>query len=276
MQKNVPMTTRSTDRPTLSAALRSGNCTGGWCGFASVGSVDLMAHLGYDFLLLDLQHCEITMPHVPALLGAIGSTGPYSVVRVAQNDYHSINWLFDQGVDGVLVPMVNSVADARRAVEAAKFPPVGRRSFGPFRAARYGIELDTYIPNADNRSALIIQIEDYRAVDVIDEILGVEGIDGVFMGPNDLGYSLLKPGQSFQGNAQHWSAFTRTPEVISLCEHVMKRCNAAGMPFGMTTPTTEEAQSWLQRGAQFVTFGSDWLFLRAGWQHLTKSKAQPA
>jgi 2-keto-3-deoxy-L-rhamnonate aldolase RhmA len=270
------MTTRSAGKPSLSAALRDGNRLGAWCGFASFGSVELMAQLGFDFLALDMQHCEITMAHIPALLGAIGETGPYAVVRAPQNDYHTINWLLDQGVDGVLVPMVNSPEDARMAVRAAKFPPVGRRSFGPFRAARYGTQLDSYMRQADQRATLIIQIEDYRAVEAIDEVLAIEGIDAVFMGPNDLGYSLLKPGQTFQGDAQQWSAFARTPEVVSLCEQVMARCNTAGVPFGMTAPVMEEAESWLKRGAQFVTFGSDFLFLRTGWQHLMRTRAQPA
>lgn len=205
------------------------------------------------------------MSSVPALLGPFVRTGaPAAIVRPPQNDYHAINWLFDQGVAGVLVPMVNTPEEARAAVRAAKFPPVGRRSFGPFRAAKYGRDLERYMPEADSESTLIIQIEDGEAARNIDEILAVPGIDAVFMGPNDLGYSLLKPGQSMRGNPGQWSAFTRTQEVLDLCAHVLERARVAGKPFGTTASSMDDARDWFNHGAQFITWGSDFLFLRRG------------
>lgn len=246
-------------------ALRRGGVTGAWCGFSSFASAELMALLPFDFLVFDMQHCEVGLSDFPALLGALPSgRRPFAVARPPENAYHAINWLLDQGADGVLVPMTNSPEDARRAVRAAKYPPLGRRSFGPFRAARYGTALDEYIPNANQRAALIVQIEDHNAARGIDEILAVEGIDAVFMGPNDLAYSMLRPGQELRGDASQWTAFARTPEVLALCEHVMERCRAADVPFGMTGASMEDARAWLDRGASFATFGSDFLFLRRG------------
>ncbi|HYO82790.1 MAG TPA: aldolase/citrate lyase family protein [Bryobacteraceae bacterium] len=258
---------------TLIEQLRHGACLGAWCSLASYACVELMASLEYDFILLDTEHSEITLANFPAYLGAFNGVRTQPIVRAPENTYHAINWLLDQGVPGVLVPMVNSPEAAVAAVRAAKFPPVGRRSFGPFRAARYGATLDTYMPTANERTAIIIQIEDARAAENVDDILGVSGLDAVFMGPNDLAYSMLKPGDTMRGDPKQWSAFARTPEVIALCEHVMKRCAAAGLPFGMTAASSEDAQSWLDRGAQFVTFGSDFMFLRAGWQQLGSRKA---
>ena len=223
-----------------------------------------MSRLSYDFLVLDMQHCEITLSHLPALLGSFGRGGPFAVVRPPENNYHAINWLLDQGVGGVLVPRTNSVSDARRAVDAAKYPPVGQRSFGPFRAARYGMALDEYIPNADRRATLIVQVEDHNAARNIDEILAVEGVDAVFMGPNDLAYSMLKPGKKLNGDPAEWTAFARTPQVLDLCAHVMERCRARGIPFGMTGASMEDARDWLRRGASFTTYGGDFLFLRRG------------
>src|SRR4051812_18617233 len=110
---------------------------GAWCTFASFASAEVMTNLGFDFLVLDMQHCELTQSQFPGILGAFKEGGPVPIVRVPQNDYHIINWLLDQGVGGVVAPMVTPVEDARRAVEAPKFPPVGRRSFGPYRAAAY-------------------------------------------------------------------------------------------------------------------------------------------
>lgn len=253
---------------TLTEALREGGNIGAWCNFASFACVELMSLLDFQFLILDMQHSEINLSDVPGLFGAFAPNGPYAMVRAPQNDYHAINWLLDQGAEGVMVPMVNSVEDARKAVSAAKFPPVGRRSFGPFRAARYGTLMAPYMNTADATATLVIQVEDAKAAENIDEILNIRGIDGVFMGPNDLAYSMLKPGQVMAGDAQQWSAFARTSEVMDLCEQVMHRCQAAKVPFGITTMSMAEAKDWLERGAQFVTFGSDFVLLRAGWQKL--------
>ncbi len=248
---------------------------GAWCTFASYASTEVMTRLGYDFLVLDMQHCEIAQAHFPMLLGAFPEGGPLPMVRVPQNDYHIINWLFDQGVPSVLVPMVNSVEAARRAVEAAKFPPLGRRSFGPYRAAGYSFGVESYMPRADELAAVVVQIESEDAARNIDEILKVPGLDAIFAGPNDLAYSMLKPGQSIfapSGNggvdgAAQWTNFARTPEVLALCDEMLAKCQAAGMPFGLTSGSIEEANAWFDKGASLMTFGSDFLFMRSGARH---------
>ncbi len=246
---------------------------GSWCTFASFASTEVMTHLGFDFLVLDLQHCEITQSHFPSLLGAFGQGGPYAVVRAAQNDYHLINWLFDQGVSAVMVPMVNSAAGARQAVDAAKFPPLGQRSFGPYRAASYSFGVPAYMADADQRATLIVQVESADAARNVGEILEVPGIDAVFIGPNDLAFSMRREGETFfdpstggdtNEGARQWTSFARTPEVLALCDNVLREAQHAGVPFGMTAGSIEEATEWFNKGASFMTLGSDFLFLRAG------------
>ncbi len=254
--------------------LREGHgLLGAWCTFSSFASAEVMTNLGFDFLVLDMQHCEITQAQFPGILGAFREGGPTAVVRAPKNDYHIINWLYDQGVGAVLVPMVNSVEEARKAVEAAKFPPLGRRSFGPYRAATYSFNAAQYMAEADDRATLIIQIESEEAARNADAILAVPGVDAVFLGPNDLAFSMLKPGQSFSkpsegsgagDGARQWTAFARTPEVLALCDEVFVKAKAANMPFGMTSGSIGEARSWLSRGASLMTLGSDFLFMRAG------------
>jgi 2-keto-3-deoxy-L-rhamnonate aldolase RhmA len=244
--------------------LRRGGLTGTWCSLASFAAVEVMATLRFDFLVLDLQHTEMVLSQIPALLGAAHLEGVRAVVRAPECNYHAINWLCDQGADGVLVPMVNSAEDAAKAVGAAKYPPLGRRSFGPLRASRYGAGLGEYMTDPNSRTALIVQIEDAGAARDIEKILQVPGIDAVFMGPNDLALSMLKPGETIRGDASQWSAFARTPEVLELCDRVLRACRAAGIPFGMTTADGTDAGEWFGRGAQFVTMGSDVTFLRAG------------
>ena len=262
--------------PTFSERLRTGGAIGSWCSFSSFASAEVMAQLGFDFLVLDMQHCEITQSQFPGLFGAFRESPPYAVVRAAQNDYHLINWLFDQGAAGVLVPMVNSPSAARHAVAAAKFPPLGRRSFGPHRAASYSKRAREYMTDADALSTLIVQIESGDAVARIDQILAVPGIDAVFMGPNDVAFSMLKRGESHasfgtpnQGaGAQQWTGFARTPAVLALCDQVREAAARASIPFGMTAASADEACQWLRKGAQFVTFGSDFVFLQSGATHL--------
>lgn len=269
---------------TLTEKLKEGNVLGGWCTFTSFASAEIMAGLGYDFLIFDLQHGEATAANFPTLLGALKGTGVESVVRVPQNNYHGIHWCFDQGFSGVLVPTVNTAAEARAAVAAAKFPPLGQRSFGPYRAAAYGANVREYMATADARSTLILQIESEEAVSNLDEILGVPGIDAIHMGPNDLAFSLLKPGDSVLsataggaagGGPQNWTAFARTPRVLEICDEVRTRAKAAGIPFGMTAGTRAEAREWLQKGASFVTYGSDFGFLRSGAETLLGPRTRP-
>jgi 2-keto-3-deoxy-L-rhamnonate aldolase RhmA len=252
---------------------------GSWCTFASFASAEVMTHLGLDFVILDLQHCELTMAQFPAILGAFRSPKPVPVVRVTQVDYHAINWLFDQGVPAIMAPMVNSVEIARQAIDAAKYPPIGKRSFGPYRAAAYSFGVGDYMPRADELATLIVQIESADAARNVDDILALQGVDAVFLGPNDLAFSMLTKGQSLFSStgsgvegADQWTGFARTPEVLELCDHVLNRCRAAGVPFGMTASSIDEAKLWFDKGAQFMTFGSDFLFMRAG----AKALMQPA
>ncbi len=251
--------------------------TGTWSYFANFPSVELMAHVGFDFVILDMQHGELGPSHFPALLSAFKGTPTIPIVRVAKNDYHSINWLYDQGAPVVMVPLVNGPADAQRAVDAAKYPPLGKRSFGPFRCTRYGLDLPQYMTESDDRATLIVQVEDAKAARGIDEILAVPGIDAVFLGPNDIAFSLLGPGErlSFEpgpDGKSKWSTAARTPEVLALCDHVMRRCAAAGKPFGLTSASMEDLRAWQDKGADFVTFGTDFTFLRTGVQMSTGLK----
>jgi 4-hydroxy-2-oxoheptanedioate aldolase len=202
------------------------------------------------------------------LFGAFGPGRPWPVVRAAKNDYHLINWLFDQGAAWRASPHDQFRRGGKARSASIEISSLGQRSFGPFRAARYGSRLDTYMPTADKAATLIVQLENLWAAEHIRDILAVQGIDAVFMGPNDLAYSMLQPGETLKADTGQWSAFARTPAVMEICANVMEECRAAGMPFGMTAGSMAEARDWIDRGASFATFGSDFSFMRAGAQHL--------
>lgn len=273
------------DRGFAKQLRKNGKLLGAWCTFASFSSVEVMTRLGFDFLVLDLQHSELSLTQFPRILGAFADLRPVPIVRVPEVNYHTIGWLLDQGTRAILAPMVNSVETARRAVEAAKFPPVGKRSFGPYRASGYSFDVNDYMARASELATLIVQVENAEAARNVDKILTLPGIDAVFMGPNDLAFSMLREGQSLFSStgsgdakevASQWTGFARTPEVLGVCEQVLNRCRAAGIPFGMTAASIEDARHWLEKGAQFMTFGSDFLFMRAGAKYLTSPSGSPA
>jgi 2-keto-3-deoxy-L-rhamnonate aldolase RhmA len=248
---------------------------GSWCGFRSFSNAEAMATLGLDFLILETQHGEITLADFPALFGAFGRTPTVPVVRAPRNDYHAVNWLYDQGAPAVLVPMVNSPADARLAVEAAKFPPAGRRSFGPQRAGRYGTAVAEYMRASDERTTLIVQLEHYEAAERIGEILAIPGVDAVFMGPNDLALSMLEAGArpfDAASSDEGWAAMFRNERVDAMCARVLEACLGAGKPFGITSGSIEEAGRWFAAGARFVTLGNEFLFLQAGARAMTAGR----
>ncbi len=259
---------------TFSDRLRSGSkLTGSWCTFSSYASAEVMTEFGLDFVILDLQHCELTPSDFPSVLGAFRGTDVTPVVRAPENDYHIVNWLFDQGVGAVMVPMVNSVEAARCAIAAAKFPPLGKRSFGPYRAARYSFGAQEYMAEADRLATLIIQIESVGAIHDLEEILALPGVDAIFVGPNDVAFSMLEPGQSLvkpagespgADGASQWTAFARSPELLTLCDEALRKTSAAGIPFGMTGGTRKEVDEWHAKGAAYMTLGSDFLFMRSG------------
>ena len=128
-----------------------------------------------------------------------------------------------------------------------------------------------YMASPDSHTALIVQIEDAQAAANAEELLSVPGIDAAFVGPNDIAFSMLKPGERIKADATQWTTFARTPEVLELCASVMKAARKAAIPFGTTTGSWQEAQDWLKRGANFATFGSDFHFIKTGAGHLRRT-----
>lgn len=152
----------------------------------------LLARSGYDFLIIDVQHSPFDLRRIESVIGSCGGTSCSPLARVQPERPDQIGWLLDMGVHGVVVPLVNSEEDARRAVDACRYPPRGRRSIGAVRNSMY--RGDAYLDVADDDVACVVQIEHVDALDNLDSILDVEGIDAVMPGHIDLarsmGYSL--------------------------------------------------------------------------------------
>ena len=172
---------------------------------------EIFVQAGYDWLFVDMEHSPMDARAALNILTAVDSRVP-CVVRVPWNDEAYIKKALDIGATGIIVPLVNTVEDARLAVARCKYPPAGIRSVGITRAQRYDLTFDDYMQRANEDIAVIVQIEHVKAVSNIEGILDVPGIDGVFVGPFDLSGSMDKPGK------------INDPEVQAAIQRVVQAC----------------------------------------------------
>jgi len=217
----------------------------GWLHIPSPYAAELMAHAGYDSLTVDLQHGAPDLKDTLAMMQAISTTQTVPLARVPWNDPGLIMRLLDAGSYGVICPMVNTREDAERFVGACRYPPHGYRSFGPYRATLYaGAD---YAEHADEAILTMAMIETREALENVDDIMGVPGLDAVFVGPADLGQSLGEgPGMD------------RTePAVVEAIDAVLEAAVRNGLVAGIFTGSVEYASRMVEKGFRFVTVLSD-------------------
>ena len=216
-----------------------------WCSLASPIAVEIVSHSGYDWLLLDTEHSPNDVPDILTHLQAAQSGTASCVVRPAWNDMVLIKRYLDIGAQTLLIPFVQSPEEAKRAVEATRYPPKGVRGItGSGRASRYGRVKD-YLKNASSEICVLVQVETREALKQIEAIASVDGIDGVFIGPNDLAASY--------GHIGNWGH----PEVQAAIEDAIARIQRAGKAAGILTPDETLARKYLALGATFVAVGLD-------------------
>ncbi|HZM83145.1 MAG TPA: aldolase/citrate lyase family protein [Candidatus Limnocylindrales bacterium] len=212
---------------------------------ASPEIADALAITGVDWVFVDMEHSPAIDPTaVLHIVQAIGGRADV-FVRVPVNDEVWIKKSLDAGADGVIVPHVVTQEDATRAVHAAKYPPLGRRSVGITPAHGYGSNFQSYLANANSSTRLVVQIEDIEAMKNLDAILGVEGVDAAFVGPYDLSGSMGKLGQ------------LADPEVQSTIDTIIEKCRSAGVPLGIYASDVAGARQALDRGVDFVAVGTE-------------------
>lgn len=188
-----------------------------WLGLTSSYSAELLAGAGFDWLLIDGEHAPNSVQTIPAQLQAIAPYPSQPVVRPSWNDPVQIKQLLDIGAQTLLVPMVQNADEARLAVKATRYPPAGIRGVGSAlaRASRWN-RVPDYLHQANDAMCVLVQIETREALNNLPQILDVEGVDGVFIGPADLSADM-----GFSGNPQH-------PEVQAAIEHAIGQIRAAG------------------------------------------------
>lgn len=224
---------------------------GVWLNQADLHHAETLAHLGFDWMCIDLQHGLIDFAHLVQLMPAIAHAPATPLVRVAANQPDQIGKALDAGAHGVIVPMVNTVDDAQRAAAACRYPPHGLRSCGPIRAAMH--EGFGYLQTANDQVACVVMIETQEGLDNVDAIAAVAGIDALFVGPMDLCYGLgVTPGNFAD------------PRFQQALEAVLAACAKHKRAPGMFGYNAKMAAQSLEAGFDFVSAGTDGNFLRSG------------
>lgn len=217
----------------------------GWLAIPASYSAEIMGHQGYDAVTVDLQHGMIDFASALTMLQALSATPAVPLVRVADNSPAQIMQMLDAGAYGVICPMISTPEQARRFVSACRYPPQGIRSFGPARGLLYG---GADYPQHANREILTLgMIETREGLANIDAILDTDGLDGVFIGPNDLSLTLT-------GAA---SAESTHQDMLSAIELVVSRCREKQKIAGIFCTSGRAAANRIAQGFQFVTPAND-------------------
>jgi len=226
---------------------------GGWCMTPSPFVAELFATDGFDYLGVDCQHGLVGYDAMVPMLQAVARTDATPVVRVPYNEAAWIGKALDAGAEAVIVPMVNSRADAERAVAACRYFPDGARSYGPIRS---GLFLGGDPATANREVACLVMIETEQAVEAAEEICTTPGVDGIYLGPADLAITLGLPPSFELRPGAHEDAVL----------HVLKVCQANGIAAGIHSASGRQAKEYVDRGFSMVTVGTDTLLLRAAVQ----------
>lgn len=224
---------------------------GSWITLNHPSIAEIMAEAGFDWLCIDMEHTVIDYFEAQQLIMAIQSKGLKAFVRVGENNTRIIKRILDAGADGIIVPSVNSKADAIRAVESFKYPPQGKRGVGLSRAQSYGFNFENYRDHLTKDIKLIVQIEHVNAIRELESIIEVEGVDGTFIGPYDLSGSMGKPGDYNDEDVKN--AIQRYEDVAFKYDKLVG--------FHVVPVDYRLVEEKKNKGYNFIAFGFDALFL---------------
>ncbi|QJF49863.1 aldolase/citrate lyase family protein [Roseobacter ponti] len=232
---------------TFKEALQKGQTViGCWLDLRSGYAAEIIGYAGFDWLLIDGEHAPFDVTITDAQIQALLNSGSHPVVRVPVGETWMIKQMLDSGAQSILVPMVESADQARQLVRDCRYPPNGDRGVGYAlaRASRFGT-VENYGATADREICLLVQVENRKGLAALDEILTIEGIDGVFVGPADLAADM-----GHIGNMSH-------PEVQKTIMDTLRKIDAAGMPAGILTSDEKMIRDSLKAGARFVATAVD-------------------
>ena len=242
---------------TFKARLKMGETQIGlWLALADPTGAELVSYCGYDWLVVDSEHSPNDLQDVLAQLRAIGERSS-PVVRVRENDRAIIKQMLDIGAQTILVPMIESADQAREAVRSMLYPPKGVRGMGSAlaRASTFG-KVSDYVTSANDEICLLVQVETMAGIKALDDILSVDGLDGIFIGPADLSADMGYVGQP------------AAPEVQAVIDDALRRIRSGGKAAGVLTFNPDLAKTYQKMGVEFLAVGSDVTTLRTGLETL--------
>lgn len=236
-----------------------GNVVGTFAKITDPSAVEILGRIGFDFFVLDNEHVAMSKESMVNTIRAAELSAIVPIVRVRENSPVEILQALDSGALGVQVPQVDTVAQARSVVRSVKYAPLGERGFAPtHRAAAFGLmDPRTFAAQSNDETLVVIYCETVAAIENLDEILSVDAVDVIFIGPFDLSQSLGVIGQA------------RHPKVIDTIDRIVRKTRAAGRAVGIIASDSAEANGYLVRGVQYVTISSDLgMIIAQGKAHL--------
>jgi 2-keto-3-deoxy-L-rhamnonate aldolase RhmA len=230
-----------------------GVVVGAWLSFSDPAVAEILGRTGFDFLIIDTEHGAWDLLPLQTTLMALNGSDTMPIVRVPWNDHVRIKQVLDLGVEGILAPMVRTVAECEALVAACRYPPAGRRGFGPRRASNYYRNLAEYERLANEAIFVMPQIEDVATLAVLDDFVKVRGIDAIAIGPNDMSGTA-----GLFRNAGH-------PEIVAAIDRICAAASAEGVPvcLGINTPASAQ-RGWVAKGVRILTVAADVELVAAG------------
>ena len=233
----------------VKSALQAGKPqVGTWLSFSNIHSARLMARVGFPWLTLDIEHSPISWSDAALIFGAIADAGCIPLARVPRGNHDHIKRVLDAGAFGIVVPMVDTVEQARVAIAAAKYPPLGNRSVGGgLHSLNFDATAGDYFRHANDEILVILQTESPQGVENAEEIYSLPGIDAIFVGPNDLRAQMRGPDGQDPSPEEH----------EAMQQRVLATGKKVGTPVGLHVQSIEDVQRRIEEGWQFIAIGSE-------------------
>lgn len=232
-----------------------------WVGMPSVAQAAQIARMGFDAVAIDLQHSTIDTGEAAKMVAAINLVGAPAVLRILWNDPGLVGFAFDMGAGAVIAPMTNSVAQVEALVKAAKYPPLGQRSWGGYTMLQAaGVSAGEYLKESNKHTLVFAMIETQEALDVVDKIAAVQGLDGLFVGPSDLSIALSR-GAKIDRLGQG---------TLDAMKKVSAACQAHGLVAGAFAGTIDGVKAYHQIGFDFIAGPTDTEMSRTGAESFLK------
>lgn len=247
-------------RNPVKAALKAGQPqVGTWLSLDSIYASRVMARVGFAWLTVDMEHSPIGIEQAANLFGAIAEAGCVPLARVPCGTHENIKRVLDSGAWGVVVPMVNTVEEAKLAIAAAKYPPLGNRSIGGgLHALNFDASAGDYYKRANDEILVILQTESPLGVENAEEIYSLPGVDAIFVGPNDLTFQMKSPEGVDPSPA----------ELEAMLQRVLAIGKKVGTPVGLHVQTIDDVKKRIEQGWQFLAIGSELRFMTAEAQRI--------